>query len=145
MLTFDNSVSFSQGSSGLVTLRNFWEPEDGFAWSTGSWCEIIFDFDLKSIGSAKSADVIMDIDAFTGGNEKVSPSLKIYFNGLRIATIDVNKRVIQISSLDTKTIRGVDNVLTIDTPNSHSPQIYGGDDYRVLGVQLFSLQFRRNA
>ena len=145
MLSFQNSVSLVEGEPDLVTFTNFWEPEDGFIWSTGKWCEIHFAFQISAAhASTKSADLIFDIDVFRA-NEETGQNVKIYLNGLRIGTVYLVRRAIYIATFDPKILRAADNVLTLDTPDSHSPKTYGGEDYRVLGVQIYSLQIRKNS
>ena len=145
MLSFKNSITFTDSETDLASLVNCWEPEDEFVWSTGKWCEIRFAFQI-STGHAtiKSADLIVDLDAFKGQEEGAGQNAYFYLNGLRIGTVFINARAIQMFSFDPKLLRGSENVITIDTPESSSPKDHGEEDARVLGVQIYSLQIRRN-
>ena len=146
MLSYQNSVAFSEGEEGLVTLTNFWDPEDGFVWSTGKWCEVHFDFKTSNGHSTtRSADLILDIDTFRGPLEEQAQDVLVYLNGYRIGSFTVARRTIYIATFDPRMLRPVGNVLTFDTPDSHSPKTYGSEDNRVLGLQIYSMQFRKNS
>lgn len=145
MLSFQNSLSFAEGTNDLVAFTNFWEPEQAFIWSTGKWCEISFGFQASPGHNAvKSADLIVDIDAYRGPEDGSGQNVYIYLNGMRIGAAFLTSRSIQIWSFDPRTLRPSENLLIIDTPEAHSPRIYGDKDFRVLGIQLHSLQIRKN-
>jgi hypothetical protein len=143
MLTFDNSVTFLKGKEPDVTLRNFWEPENGFVWSTGKWCEVHFAFDRGAKAAGPGADLILDIDAFKAPERLVGQNFMLYLNGLRIGSHYCVKRTTFIASFETELLTEANNVLTLDTPDAVVPKEYGLQDSRLLGVQLFSLQVRR--
>ncbi len=146
MLSYQNSVAFSEGVDSLVTLTNFWEPEEGFVWSTGKWCEVHFDFKMTNGHSAtRSADLILDIDTFRGPLDEQTQNVMVYLNGHRVGSLTIARRAIYITTFDPRMLRPVANVLTFDTPDSHSPKIYGSEDNRVLGLQIYSMQFRKNS
>ncbi len=145
MLTFDNDLSFTRGEEPDAALRSFWAPEDGFVWSKGKWCEITFAFDTPAKVAFLFAELILDLDVFKKPEELPGQNVLVYLNGLRIGSSFVTRRLNQISSFDPKILRPIDNVLILDTPESASPQQFGRDDGRVLGVQLFSVQIRKGS
>ena len=69
----------------------------------------------------------------------------VYLNGYRVGSFTVPRRAIYIATFDPKILRPVANKLTFDTPNAHSPSIYGSGDSRVPGMQLYSMQVRKNS
>ena len=145
MLSFQNSLTFAEGETDLAAFVQCWEPEEEFVWSTGKWCEIRFAFQISPGHAAiKIADLILDIDAYKGTGSGAGQNAFFYLNGLRIGTAFITARGIQMFGFDPKLLRASENVLTIDTPDSSSPQVHGEDDTRVLGVQIYSLQIRRN-
>ena len=146
VLSYQNSVAFSEGEESLISLTNFWEPENGFVWSTGKWCEVHFDFKTTNgHATTRSADLILDIDTYRGPLEEQAQDVLVYLNGYRIGSFIVARRAIYITTFDPKMLRSVGNILTFDTPASHSPNSYGKDDNRVLGLQMYSMQFRKNS
>lgn len=144
MQSFESSVTFSATEDPGVSLRNFWEAEDGFVWSTGKWCEIMFPFNSGGRPLGLLADLIIDLDAFKREGHLAAQNALIYLNGLRIASYYVQRRTTYFASFDPKLLRAADNVLTIDTPDAARPSDFGSSDNRLLGVQLFSLQIRKS-
>jgi hypothetical protein len=144
VLTFDNSVTFSEGNTPVVGLKNFWEPEDGFVWSTGKWCEIGFPFQFKGRESTDVADLMLEVDSFKVEDGLVGQNLLVYLNGLRVGSYFCTSRAIYIATFDAKLLKASENILTIDTPDSASPRDFGMTDNRLLGLKLFSLQIRKN-
>jgi hypothetical protein len=142
MLTYDNSVTFLKGQEPAIALRNFWEPEDGFVWSTGKWCEISFSFDRTNVANIQ-ADLILDLDAFKIGEKISGQNFFLYLNGLRIGSHFCMKRTTFIATFSTKLLSETNNVLTVDTPDAAVPKEHGLLDNRLLGLQLFSLQIRK--
>lgn len=142
VLTYKNSVKFKKGESPPVLLRNFFEPEDGFVWSTSTWSEVVFAFTDGIPQRARSADLILDMDVFKAPADLPHQTVKYYLNGLRIGTRDLNQRTMVLIQFDTVILKPTDNVLTFDTPDASIPTRFGVPDERRLAVQLFSLQFR---
>ncbi|MGD0721555.1 MAG: hypothetical protein ABR970_10995 [Roseiarcus sp.] len=143
MLTFDNSVTFLKGKEPEIGLRNFWEPENGFVWSTGKWCEVHFAFDRGGKAAGAAADLILDIDAFKVPEKFDGQNFMIYLNGLRIGSHFCVRRTPVIASFETDLLNSADNILTIDTPDVALPKEHGLQDSRLLGLQLFSVQIRK--
>ncbi len=143
VLTFDNHVSFSQGDTPIVTLRNFWETEDGFVWSQGKWCDITFDFNWAGTLPVGYAELMLDLDVFKMPDHLPGQNVFTYLNGLRIGSTFVERRMTVINEFDSKMLRKTDNVITLDTPDSCVPASFGMADVRQLGLQLFSLQIRK--
>jgi hypothetical protein len=150
MLTFDNSVTFAKDKEPDVSLRNFSDPEDGFIWSTGKWCEIVFSFEEKTKGSGSLlnnansfAELIFDLDAFRVDEAYEGQNFSIFFNGLRVKSVYCKSRVTSIVSFNAKLLKPTDNNITIDTPDAVQPSKFGVGDNRILGVKLFSLQIRK--
>ncbi len=142
MLSYKNSVSFQKGESPPVLLRNFYEPEDGFVWSTSKWAEIIFSFSEGIPQRTKTSDLILDIDVFKAAPKLPHQTVKFYLNGWRIGTRDVIGRTTTLIPFNPTILKTVENVLTLDTPDAGIPVRFGVPDERRLGVQLFSIQFR---
>jgi hypothetical protein len=142
MLDFENYVSFAKDEEPVLQLRNFWEPEDGFVWSKGKWCEVTFEFDGVAKPAKGLAELMLDVDVFKAPEVLTGQNLLIYLNGYRIGSSFVAQRMNSISTFDAGILRPTENVLTIDTPDSNSPGAFGRDDLRVLGMQLFSIQIR---
>lgn len=143
MLTYKNSAVFSRGAELPVQLRNFWEPEEGFVWSTGRWCEIIFAFQGGPKENASGSELILEVDAFRSGDDLPGQNLMAYLNGLRIASFFCKERAMVVAPFDTKVLREAENNLTIDTPDAARPSDFGSADKRLLGIQMFSLQVRK--
>jgi hypothetical protein len=143
MLNFDNSAQFAKGKETQLIFRNLWEPEDGFIWSNGKWCEIVFDFRGSLQQTNFKSDLIIDIDAYRDSENSSGQNVLVYLNGLRIGSSHLTSRATIIFALDTHILKPTENVLTLDTPDSDSPARHGGRDTRVLGVKIFSLQIRK--
>ncbi len=142
MLNYKNSVSFVKGETPGVLLRNYYEPEDGFVWSSSKWSEIIFAFSADVPARAKSSDLILDLDVFKSPPALPFQTVKIYLNGWRIGSRDVTERTTALIPVNPLILKPVENVLTFDTPDASVPAAFGIPDQRRLGIQLFSLQFR---
>ncbi len=142
MLSFEDSITFLAGKEPPVRLRNFWEPENGFVWSTDRWCEVAFPFDFKGRPANGAAELILDLDVFKVDEKLPGQNIMIYLNGLRIGSIFCHKRVIAVLGFDGKILNKDENTLTIDTPEHASPFDFGGLDKRSLALQLFSIQIR---
>jgi len=142
VLTFKNSVAFLKGETPPVLLRNFFEPEDGFVWSTSKWSEIIFSFSDNTTPKGRSADLILDLDAFKAPPTFPQQTVLFYLNGLRIGSRDVSGRITAILTFNPGILKPTENVLIFDTPDARVPNQFGVLDERRLGVQLFSVQLR---
>ena len=143
MLDWRNSTSFRRGENSSLALRNFSEPEDGFVWSHGKWCEIVFEFAEPTSDGRALADLVLDLDVFHAPPDFTHQSVLIYLNGLRIASSYIARRPTYLAPFASALLKPSENVLTIDTPDVIDPRKFGVDDARYLGIQLFSLQIRR--
>ncbi len=142
MLTYKNSVSFRKGESPPMVFRNFFEPEDGFIWSTSCWSELIFSFSDSVPPKVRTLDLILDVDVFKAPPELATQTVKFYLNGIRIGTRDLKERTMTLLPFNPALLKTSENVLTFDTPNSSVPAAFGVSDERRLGLQLFSIQVR---
>jgi len=142
LLTFANSVSFTEKGNNPVALRNFSEPEDGFVWSHGAWSEIVFSFTEDKKVTAAVADLMVELDAFKVPPEFPGQDVFVYLNGLRVSSLFVNRRVTILGSFPRAFLRASENVITIDTPDVVNPRDYGVEDGRKLGVQVFNIKIR---
>lgn len=151
MFGCDVTLDVVDWPSAGVVLKGFSNVEDNFVWQTGRFGEITFDFqDTKSkIGAvdpkAASVDLMLDIDVFKHQDGYPGQNVFIYLNGLRVGSFYVSYRRVVICNVLLSTLRAKNNVLTFDTPDAVSPRKVGVEDDRVLGVQVFSMQFRRDA
>jgi hypothetical protein len=139
MISFKDTLTFSADTDLPVELINFWPPEAGFVWSTGRWCEMMFDFS-DADRRVEQSDLIFDIDAFK--REGDTSMVAFYLNGLRIGTTQIRGRLTLVINFETAILRKTGNILVIDTPESCSPADIGLSDDRLLGIQLFSVQVR---
>jgi hypothetical protein len=142
LLTFTNSVSFTEKGNNPVSLRNFSDPEDGFVWSHGRWSEIVFSFTEDKKVSATLADLMVDLDAFKVPPEFPGQDVFIYLNGLRVASLFVSRRVTILGTFHRSFLRPAENVITIETPDVVNPHDYGVEDDRKLGAQVFNIKIR---
>jgi len=143
MLVPGRQVTFGPELEPTIRLRNFHAPEDGFAWSSGRWCEILFDTEL-SRGRSRSAStsglgMILDVDVFRWPPIFAGQNLLTYVNGMRTHSAYVTGRTIISVDLHLATLQPKDNVLTFDVPDAIRPSEFGLEDSRMLGVQIFSL------
>jgi hypothetical protein len=143
MLNYENSVGFFKGEDSVVSLRNFSAPEDGFVWSNGKWCEIVFTFKDSSRPSEGMADLMLDLEAFHKPETFPQQSVFVYMNGVRLASSYVSRRMILLAPFERRLLRNGENVIAIDTPDVTSPSQHGVDDTRLLGIKLFTLQIRK--
>jgi hypothetical protein len=143
MLAFGNSVTFAAGKVPVVVLRNFWEPESGFVWSTGKWCEICFPFDLGTRPADGAAEIILDLDVFKVDDKMPGQNVLVYLNGLRIGSLYCTSRTTAAFGFDSQILAKDANILTFDTPDSARPSDFGVNDNRSLGVQIFSMRVRK--
>lgn len=145
MHNYESTIAFPLPQDGGVKLRNFWEPEDGFVWSRGRWCEMVFAFDAGNRPGPRLADLILDMDAFRVDGRHELQNALVYLNGLRIGSFAVTRRATFYAAFEPKLLYPVDNVLVIDTPDAASPREFGGEDVRSLGIKLYSVRLRRGA
>lgn len=142
MITFGHLLTFQTGKPLPVVLRNFHEPEEGFVWSHSKWCEIIFPFTAGKKPTSSMTDLLLDLDAFKAPPKLPSQPIMIYLNGLRVGQYDIARHDTRVISIPTSLLKEADNSLTIDTPGSSRPSDYSSSqDQRILGIQLFSVQF----
>jgi hypothetical protein len=144
MLDSDTIVNFSKDTLPAAELKSFWPPEDGFVWSAGKWCEIVFDYKLGTAEAASRGEVVLELDCFKSPPALEAQNVFIYLNGLRIGARRLTKRVTAFIEFDPACLKHT-NVLTLDTPDAASPSQFSGNDERVLGLQLFTLQVRYTA
>lgn len=143
MLTYENSIEFALGKPPHeATLRNFYDPEEGFVWSSSVWSELTFDFSATPKVDTAEIDLVLDCDVFRADGRLDGQSVLVYLNGLRLASHFISKRTLLTIRVGSRGLKHTDNVLTLDTPDSRKPSEFGSTDERRLGVQLFSMQIR---
>jgi hypothetical protein len=142
MLNLENTLAFPIDKKFSISLRNFYEPENDFVWSMSKWCELTFDFQLGALKSKKMVDLIIDLDVFKAENGLPAQNALIYLNGRRVGSFLVERRRTLVVTVDPGILLASNNVLTIDTPDACRAKDHGVNDDRVLGAQLFSIQFR---
>lgn len=143
VLNFDNALTFKTGEEPEAALQNFWPPEESWVWSTGRWSEINFAFDLGLRPPSGTVELILDLDVFRRQEKYPGQNILIYLNGLRIGSLYCTHRMIVAFAFDAKILNRAENALTIDTPDSTMPSVFGGADGRVLGAQIFSVRIRK--
>ena len=143
MLTFENALKFKAGEEPTVAMRNFWEPEGTWVWSTGRWSEITFVFDVGSRQPAGMAELIIDLDVYKEDGKHPGQDVLIYLNGLRVGSLYCTHRMTIVCAFEASFLSKTENVLTFDTPMSAKPSDFGHEDTRSLAVQLFSVQIRK--
>ncbi len=141
MLDSDTIVTFSKDVVPGVELKSFWPPEDGFVWSAGRWCDVMFDYAVQSPGPRDRAELVFDMDAFKSPPEMEAQNVFFYLNGLRVGARRLTKRVTAFIEIDPSVLKAT-NIVTIDTPDATAPARFSGKDERVLGIKLFTLQVR---
>jgi hypothetical protein len=142
MLMPNLQFSFSQNVTPDIVLTNFWPPEDGFVWSTKSWCQLAFDVPAGTDPADGAAELLFDLDVFRAAPDLEGQDIHIYVNGLRLATRYVAARATIVIELAPGQLRRHGNVITIDTPDAARPGDFGEADNRRLGVKLFTVQVR---
>jgi len=145
MLAVDEDYTFGKDVVPGVGLTNFSPPEDGFVWSTGSWCQVTFPYKARSAaGRAKAAeamvDIALDIDVFKAVPDLPGQDIFIYVNGARLASRFITHRLTVMLEVPGSAMSATENVIVIDTPDAARPAEHGGSDTRRLGVQLFSIK-----
>ena len=143
MLNLNNQIEFRPGIDVLAELRNFSDIEDGFAWQTGRWGEISFDFDQSVIQKASELDLIIDLDVYKHAEAMPGQNLFLYLNGLRFGSFYVTSRRVLIIGFSS-TVLAARNTLTLDLPDAVCPKVHNLSDERILGAQLYSVQIRRS-
>jgi hypothetical protein len=135
--------SFAKNVTPGVGLENFWKPEDEFVWSSGKWCQILFDVPARSADpDGGEVELVLDLDAFRAAPELEGQDLHVYVNGLRVATRHVTKRIMIVAEVARHALREHANSITIDTPDAARPSDFGEVDDRRLGIKLFSVKLR---
>lgn len=145
MFGCDNTLDVMDWPAAGVVLKGFSNVEDNFVWQTGRFGEMNFDFQESSKGRCANIDVMLDMDVFKHGEAHPGQNVFVYLNGLRIGSFYISFRRTVICNIPASVLKAKGNVLTFDTPDAIQPRKIGVEDDRVLGVQLFSLQFRRDA
>ncbi len=141
MLDANSIVTFSKDTLPMVELKSFWPPEDGFVWSAGKWCEVVFQYAVGTAQPHDRGELVLDFDSYKSPPALEAQNVFMYLNGLRVGARRMNKRVTAFIEFDPAILKPT-NVLTIDTPDAVSPATFSGRDERVLGIQLFTLQVR---
>lgn len=139
MLQLGAPVLIGAGHEELLLLRNFHPPEDGFAWSSRRWCEIDFAFDPAEVESLDEVLLGLDLNAFPRPHHAIGADLFVHLNGLRLGAAAIYGRQTLEFALPASLLTGARNVLAMDTPDAASPAEFGGEDSRLLGLQLFSV------
>jgi hypothetical protein len=144
MAAKNDVFSFKKDTKPEVTLKNFWPPEDGFVWSTSSWCQISLPQTALDGKKGEIAEIALDLDVFKAPPDLEGQNVFIYVNGLRLASRFITDRVTVLVEVQLGIPTTAENIITIDTPDAAQPSTHGQGDTRRLGVQLFSLQLRRS-
>jgi hypothetical protein len=132
---------FGAEQSDLLRTRNFHPPEDLFAWSEGRWSEIEFPLDLPQAGPPAHVWVSIELDVFRRPPLLAGQDVFIYLNGWRAASLHITERQVVHVRVRGSLLEAEGNLLTFDLPDATRPADFGEDDQRLLGVQIFSLQF----
>jgi hypothetical protein len=141
MVANSSSFSFQKDKQPVVGLENFWPPEDGFVWSTGSWCEIRLPPTINGgTGSEGLDEIAIDVDIFRAPPELEGQNVFIYVNGLRLASRFITGRMVLLLKVPAGALTSAENVISIDTPDATRPSAHGQGDSRCLGVKIFSVQ-----
>lgn len=135
-------VPFGAGMTPVVSLVNFSDPEDGFVWSIGPWCEMRFDLDLAVEEMGTSLELTLDANVFAAPPKLAGQSVFAYLNGQRIGSAWVTGRGPMTFQTAQATLLRQGNVLTLDVPNAVRPSSFGQADDRRLGLKVFSLVIR---
>ncbi len=142
MLTPHLHFTFSHNVTPDVALTNFWPPEDGFVWSTKSWCQLAFDIPGGVGPAGDGAELLFDLDVFRAAPDLEGQDIHVYANGLRLASRHVTARTTILIELPRGLLRQHGNVIIIDTADAAHPSDFGEADSRRLGIKLFSVQLR---
>lgn len=138
----DTPVAFGAGAQPVVALTNFSDPEDGFVWSLGPWCEMRFDLDLARAEIETAVEVTLDANVFAAPPKVEGQAVLAWLNGHRIGSAwVVGRGVLTFRSARAPLLRE-GNRLTLDVPNAVKPSAFGHADDRRLGVKVFSLTVR---
>lgn len=139
MLRLDAPVPIGSGHEGILLLRNFYPPEDGFVWSSRRWCEIVFAFEPDDAVGMDEVLLAIDVNAFQRPFLAPGVDLLVHLNGLRLGGAIIQRRQVVEFPVAASVLAHERNVLALDVPDAASPAEYGGDDTRLLGLQLFSV------
>lgn len=145
MLTLGAPVLIGTAHEELLTLRNFHPPEDGFAWSSRRWCEVIFACELDDAEGMDEVLLAFDVNAFQRASLAPGVDIIVYLNGTRVGGAVVERRQMVEFFIPTSLFAINENILALDVPDAAIPAEYGGDDTRLLGLQLFSVGIFGNA
>lgn len=132
-------VAFGAGAAPVVSLINFSDPEDGFVWSLGPWCEMRFDLDLPRAELETGVELALDANVFAAPPKLPGQSVIAFLNGIRIGSAWVTSRGPITFRGPRVTLLREGNRLTLDVPNAAKPSSFGQADERRLGVKVFSL------
>jgi len=135
----DRPVTFGAGMTPVVTLVNFSEPEDGFVWSLGPWCEMRFDLDVARAEVETGVELTLDANVFAAPPQLPGQSVIAFLNGVRIGSAWVTGRGLIAFRSPRVTLFRESNRLTLDVPNAVRPSKFGHPDERRLGIKVFSL------
>ncbi len=139
MLRLDAPVPIGAGHEDVLLLRNFHPPEDGFAWSSRRWCEIVFSLNPDDAEGMDEVVLAIDVNAFQRPFLAPGVDLLVHLNGLRLGGAIIHRRQMVEFPVPASLLTRERNVLALDVPDAASPAEYGGDDTRLLGLQLFSV------
>lgn len=138
----DTPVAFGARVTPIVALINFSDPEDGFVWSLGPWCEMRFDLDLARAELVTGVEVTIDANVFAAPPTLPGQSVLAFLNGYRIGSAWVTGRGLLTFRAARATLLRDDNRLVLDVPNATRPSAFGQPDDRRLGVKVFSITVR---
>jgi hypothetical protein len=132
-------VAFGANTTPIVALVNFSEPENGFVWSLGPWCEMRFDLDIARPEVETGIELTLDANVFAAPPKLPGQTVIAYLNGHRIGSAWVTGRGVMMFKAARVPLLREGNTLTLDVPNATSPATFGQPDERRLGVKVFSL------
>jgi hypothetical protein len=139
MSGFRVAYLFGADQDESVRLRNFYPPEDRFAWTAGRWSEIEFPLDLPADAQPAHVWFSIELDAFRRPPALAGQDVFIYVNGWRAASLHVMDRQVVHFRVRGSLLEADANVVTFDLPDAARPSEFGEADERQLGVQIYSL------
>jgi hypothetical protein len=121
-----------------VHLAGFSDPEDEFTWTCSKSASI--SFALEQSKNLDAIEISIDCAPFLCPPSICEQITMWYFNGLRVHTAELTSSSVQKIVVPSSLVQEV-NTIIVDVPDAIRPINLGvGDDERVLGLQVFSLE-----
>jgi hypothetical protein len=137
------SISFGQGGGSEPYRTSGWsQAEQKFTWSEGNSAKLSLPIGKES--GPLNLNVAMA--AYTHPPELRSQPVEVYVNGQKLAEWEVNSNTAgYYVTIPADTVKGASKLeIEFRTPKAISPKSVGaGQDYRVLGVCLASLELAK--